>query len=321
MSQNIGYEIAYTLKDVSGGTVYEMVYANGPSQAEAIVKAKFNSDAFLIQPRYTGKHTKSKYQIQNELAQEKRKIQLEQEQNKYISPEEKARKENADEALGNLIILGGLGIAGAFVLLYLYILILNIFNFNKIIHYDVGLYFSNIKSFYSDGSYRHTAQPIDIKITSADDLTDKIRIPKNRILIYEGEKKGENNVTLIALSYLNKESQIYGYYLQKPNDKSLKRIDNHVHNQINATIKKMFQEELTEKIGLMKIESQKQLKELESKGYVTIDRLESDDFVFVYKDEDEDLVESIEDKYYSDENYQKLYIQIGEHLLQTKKVK
>jgi len=316
-SRHMGFEISYTLKNTSGGTIYEMVYANGPSQAEAIVKAKFNSDAFLIQPRFTGKHTKTQAELDHEAAQEKRQRELEQQQ--YISPEEKARKENADEALGNLIILGGLGIAGAFVLLYLYILILNIFNFNKIIHYDVGLYFSNIKSFYSDGSYRYTAQPIDIKITSAGDLTDKIRIPKNRILIYEGEKKGENNVTLIALSYLDKECQIYGYYLQKPNDKSLKRIDNHVHNQINATIKQMFQNELAQKVDLIKVESQKKLKELESKGYVTIDRLESDDFVFVYKEKNEDLVESIEDKYYSDENYQKLYIQIGEHLLQTKK--
>ncbi len=76
MSQQIGYEIAYTLKNVSGG-IYEMVYANGPSQAEAIVKAKFNSDAFLFQPRYTGKHTKTQSQIQNELAQEKRRVQSE----------------------------------------------------------------------------------------------------------------------------------------------------------------------------------------------------------------------------------------------------
>ncbi len=318
MSQQIGYEIAYTLKNVSGGTIYEMVYANSPSQAEAIVKAKFNSDAFLFQPRYTGKHTKTQYQIQNELAQEKRRVQLEQEQNRYISPEEKAKKENADEALGTLVIFGAIGIAGVFLLLLLYILVLNTFNFNKIIHYDLGLYFSNIKSFYSDGSYRYTAQPINIRITSPNDFADNIKIPKNRILVYEGKKEGENNVTLLALSYLDKDTQVYGYFIQKPNDKSLKKIDSSLHSKINAIIKRMYDKELAQKVDLIKISSQKESTELESKGY---EILEEGDLVFAYKEEDEDKVESIKDKYYSDENYQKLYIQIGEHILHDTKAK
>ncbi len=308
MSQQIGYEIAYTLKNVSGA-IYEMVYANGPSQAEAIVKAKFNSDAFLFQPRYTGKHTKTQSQIQNELAQEKRRVQSEQEQNRYVSPEETAKKEEASETL---IMLGAIGIAGIFI----YILLLNIFNFNKIFHYDFGLYFSNIKSFYNDGGYRYTTQPINIRITSPDDFQDNITIPKNRILVYEGKKEGENNVTLLALSYLDKDTQVYGYFIQKPNDKSLKKIDSSLHSKINVIIKRMYDKELAQKVDLIKINSQKESTELESKGY---EILEEGDLVFAYKEEDEDKVESIKDKYYSAENYQKLYIQIGEHILRDSK--
>jgi len=76
----------------------------------------------------------------------------------------------------------------------------------------------------------------------------------------------------------------------------------------------MFQEELSKKVNLLQAKGKK-VDDLESNGYNIVQHISSDDMIFLYKDEYKNEVELIEDKYFSDDNYQRLYTKIGEKYL------
>ena len=317
MSQNIGYEIAYMLKSVGGGTIKEMVYAQSSHQAVGIVKAKYPSNDFLSGPSWTGNKTKSQNQLEQEAFAEKVKRESEirnRQQENQATTDSKVNNSNSDESLYGLFKLAFFGTLGLLVVYFLYVLVVNIFNFNKISNYDFGLYFNNIKSFYTEGEYRTANKKININITSPNEFVGDVLVPKNTIFIYEGSKDTDNNATLIALSYYDDSKHIYGYYTQNQKNNALQIIDKKIDKRIKEAIKKMFQEELSKKVDLVQAKGKK-VDDLESKEYSIVQHISNDDMTFLYKDEYKNEVELIEDKYYSDDNYQRLYTKIGEKYL------
>lgn len=275
-----GYEISYHLKGVGVANMTEMVYAESSHQAIELIKARYKGSEFLSGPFYTLKTTH-------------------------------------DEKDGNAITFVFFGIASIAALYFLFILVINLFNFNKISNYDIGLYFNNIKNFHTDGGYRTTNQKINMNIISPDSLMGEVSISKNKIFIYEGEKGSDNNTTLIALSYYDKDTHVYGYYTQNAKNTSLQVIDEKIQDIIRKKIKNMFKDELSIKVDLLHVQD-KEVEKLESEGYNIVDRLTGEKMSFLYKNESENEVELIENKYYSEENFQKLYIQIGESYLINK---
>ena len=240
MSQDIGYEIAYMLKSVGGGTIKEMVYAQSSHQAVGIVKAKYPSNDFLSGPNWTGNKTKSQNQLEQEAftAKVKRESEIRnRQQENQVTIDGKINNSNSDEALYGLFKLAFFGTLGLVIVYFLYVLVVNIFNFNKISNFDFGLYFNNIKSFYTEGEFRSANKKININITAPDEFVGDVSVAKNKIFIYEGSKDAENNATLIALSYYDNNKHIYGYYTQNQKNNALQMIDKKIDKMFQEAIK------------------------------------------------------------------------------------
>jgi len=277
-TNQLGYEISYHVKGIGIASMTEIVYAESSHDAVQIIKARYKGNEFISEPHYTLNNT---------------------------------RDESQDGNIFKLIFFGTLGLV---IVYFLYVLVVNIFNFNKISNFDFGLYFNNIKSFYTEGEFRTANKKINMNITAPDEFVGDVLVPKNKIFIYEGSKNAENNATLIALSYYDNNKHIYGYYTQNQKNNALQMIDKQIDKRIKEAIEKMFQEELSKKVDLVQVKGKK-VDDLESNGYNIVQHISSDDMTFLYKDEYKNEVEIVEDKYYSDDNYQKLYTKIGEKYL------
>ena len=318
-SNYIGHEISYSLKG-SSSTIIEYIYADSSSAALNIVKQKYPKDSFVYGPTLTGGYKKSQRQLDFEADEERRKQDTKRRQDRAnnLSPEELAKKEKADEGLVTLILIFfGLGFI-LFILYHVYILFLNVISFKTISNYDIGLYADNIIHFERP-YYQRTTQNLKAIIVNPEELRNNIVvIKKNNIVVNNGHKNLENNVTARAISYYTGTTNVFAYIKTKNTDvKPLVNLDSNASHYIRLKIKNLFVSKLNKEVKITKSDDNNLTQQLENKGYEIIDRLSNEHTSYLYRSKDEDTVNEIENIYYDEERYDKLFMQIGNKYLQS----
>jgi len=198
-------------------------------------------------------------------------------------------------------------------IMLLWVLVKNIINFDLISKYDTQLYFSNITHFSSDYKRKVTDTDIVVSATYPEKyIGKKYEISKNKIVFYNGYKEtGKEIERLTAIYFYVNEIKIYGYVKHEKDIELFKSIDPKITLKINENINSRYKKELETNIQLYKAKADANITTYCNGSHTLDEVLRTSQTKYFYCDEDSDIVNSIKNKYYEDEIYEKDFFRLG----------